>query len=43
MIKEMQKSHEELKPVEIRGSAYALINKEKLEEMNKGKDKNEDS
>jgi len=30
MIKEMQKSHDEVKPVEIKGSAYSLINKEKL-------------
>lgn len=35
MIKEMQKSHDEVKPVEIKGSAYSLINKEKLKEMNK--------
>ena len=34
----MQKSHEEVKPVEIKGSAYSLINKEKLQEMNKGKE-----
>lgn len=30
LINHMRQSHEQLKPVEIKGSAYSLINKEKI-------------
>jgi len=36
LIDQMKKSHEEVKPIEIKGSAYSKINKEKLIELNKG-------